>query len=168
MKSSSYVRRPNAGVVRACRFIPGGIGRILNSLQVAALRILVRRSGPAGSSDKDYPTPMGETIPPSTLQRKCFPSPILSVDAFQLNFNDSDSGYMTTSGPCPIFKGLIPVSPHFVFSDPDMKPVGKPRCSAPNTGPSTSRRFPLGVVVPCLSSPASASACVFFLLSPTS
>jgi hypothetical protein len=39
---------------------------------------------------------------------KCLPSPILSLYTFQLNFNDSDSGYMTTRGPCPIFKGLIP------------------------------------------------------------
>ena len=79
----------------------------------ACLRILVRRSAPAGMSDKDYPTPMGETVRPSTLQVKCLLSPrILSAaDAFQLNFDDSDSGYMTTSGPCPTFKGLVPVGP---------------------------------------------------------
>ncbi len=82
---------------------------IQDSLQAAALRIHVLRFGLAGLSNKHYPMPMEETIPPSTSQGKCFHSQILSPYAFQVDFGDSDSGYMTTNGPCPIFKGLVPI-----------------------------------------------------------
>ncbi len=43
---------------------------------------------------------------PSTSQGKWFPSPILTTYAFQFNFGDSDSRYMTTSGPSPMFKEI--------------------------------------------------------------
>src|SRR6267154_6611493 len=94
---------------------------------------------------------MGETVPPSTLQGKYFHSSILSAYAFQLNFDDSDSGYMTTSGPCPISK-LSSHSALFILSDVNMRPVGtnNKQRSAPNTGPLTSLRFPSGVVAPSL------------------
>ncbi len=82
---------------------------IQDSLQAAALRIHVLRSGLVGLSNKHYPIQIEETVPPSTSQGKYFPSQILSPYAFQFDFGDSDSGYMTTSGPCPIFKGLVPV-----------------------------------------------------------
>ena len=87
------------------------------------LRILVRRSGLAGSFDKQYPTPRGEAVPPSTSHGKCFPSPIFSAYAYQLNFDDSDLGYMATSGPCPILK-VSSQSALFVFGDADLRPVG--------------------------------------------
>ncbi len=43
-------------------------------------------------------------MPLPTSQGQWFPSPILTAYIFQFNFGDSDSGYMMTSGPCPIFK----------------------------------------------------------------
>lgn len=82
--SSSYVRQPNTGVVRA---IPGCSWRsrfeFQDLLQAAGLWIFVRRSGLAGLSNKRCLTPMRETVPLSTLQGNCFPSLFFSPYAFQ-------------------------------------------------------------------------------------
>ena len=81
---------------------------IQDSLQAAALRILVQHSGLAGLFSKHYPTTIWDALPPSTSQGKWFPSPILTTYTFQFNWGDSDSRYMMTSGPCPIFKEIAP------------------------------------------------------------
>ena len=81
---------------------------IQDSLQAAALRILVQHSGLAGLFSKHYPTTIWDAMPPSTSQGKWFPSPILTTYTFQFNFSDSDSRYMMTSGLCPIFKEIAP------------------------------------------------------------
>ena len=57
---------------------------------------------------KHYPTTIWDALPPSTSQGKWFPSPILTTYTFQFNWGDSDSRYMMTSGPCPIFKEIAP------------------------------------------------------------
>ncbi len=78
---------------------------IQDSLQAAALRILIQHSGLAGLSSK-YSTTIWVTVAPSTSQGKWIPSPILTTYAFQFNFGDSDSRYMTASGPSPVFKEI--------------------------------------------------------------
>jgi len=75
-----------------------------------------RHSGLAGSSNKHSPAPLGQAVPLFTSQGEPFhrQSPFL-VSVSNQAFIRSDTGYMTTSDPCPIFEGLAPISPSFTW-----------------------------------------------------
>ena len=97
----------------------------------------------------------------STSQGKnILPTLIPFLFYLNLNLGRSDTGYMTTSGPCPIFEGLVPV---YLFECAGADDRGVfffflSQRSAPNTGPLTSPCFPSGEAVRSPSSPASAFA----------
>ena len=71
-------------------------------------------SGLAGSPNKHSPAQLGQAVPLFTSQGEAFHrhSPFL-VSVSNQAFIRSDTGYMTTSGPCPIFEGLVPISLSF-------------------------------------------------------
>ena len=89
------------------------LGGIQDFLQAAALWIIVQHFGLAGLSSKHCQALMGEAVRPPTSQGNC---PLFhSFLRAHFNFGNSDSGYMTASGPCPIFKGLVPVCSFVLF-----------------------------------------------------
>jgi hypothetical protein len=72
--------------------------------------MLGRRCGLAGLLNKHFPEQQGQIVRRSTSQGKlCHRFSIFTLVLISTQTYDSDTGYMTTSGPCPIFEGLVPV-----------------------------------------------------------